>query len=720
MSEKGSRAIKARHWIELFLPIMVIGIIVGNSFYLKGYDCTSYSFDTGIVEQYYGYTQSDNTFQYNGEDESPYILMNALSQHNDQLAISFSNCPDEDISVQLLYYDDEGTISDQVEETVWKKGSYLLKFGSLREGATSKYLVVIPADFTFQTVYFAVDNGISNIKLFYYYFIFAIFALVVTGSVLFVPSLSKRFLSIEQKVISFFNEVKTNRKVIGKYTLCFLGTILVCELIGYFIQSKMGYGSSEKTYIVYGAAGILISIFVFFHCYMEKKIELTGFFVILLTGTVICFTEPSCLGVSLDDETHYSNVVSLSHMFDRKESIADQLILNDQYNVAINKYNYSRAEQQRSYQIYDELERLHYYVARTDTVLNNVVISYVPSAVGLMIGRGLGLPFHMVVYMGRWMNVWMVAILSYFAMKRLQTGKIVVMLIALLPTNIFLTSNYTYDVWLTAWSIFGLSSFFGEWQQPEKKITWKTALTIALPMFLAVMPKLVYFPLTFITLFMPAKKFQSKKDCWIYRASVLVAALLPFAFAYMNNLSGDIGQGDARGGGDVNSTSQMDFVKSNPVQAMKIICNFLKGYLNPFVEGNEYITRMTYVGYSPIDSKYLLIPIILGAGVSRREKETKFPWWTKAGVLLVYAVIGFIAAFSMYISFTAVGATEVAGCQGRYLIPALFPLLYVWTRFSGKTRVKNVLRAENINILFMAFLVFVTIWTLMVGCINLY
>ena len=71
----------------------------------------------------------------------------------------------------------------------------------------------------------------------------------------------------------------------------------------------------------------------------------------------------------------------------------------------------------------------------------NVSVAYLPSAIGLMIGRGIGLPFHMVVYLGRWMNVLFLALICYYSMKGLCTGKIVVLLIALIPTNIFIAGN---------------------------------------------------------------------------------------------------------------------------------------------------------------------------------------------------------------------------------------------------------------------------------------
>jgi len=305
-------------------------------------------------------------------------------------------------------------------------------------------------------------------------------------------------------------------------------------------------------------------------------------------------------------------------------------------------------------------------------------------------------------------------------MKRLKTGKIVVLLIALIPTNMFMAGNYTYDTWLVAWSILGLSAFFGEWQQPEKKMDKITPWVIGASMFLAVQRKQVYFPLTFITIFLPLSKFQSKKECWQYRCIVLAAALLPFAAVYINNIVKGMGAGDTRGGEAVNADSQMDFVRNDPLQTGRILLNFLKNYLNPLSQGPEYITKMAYFGYSPMNVNFLLGTILVGACVSREEGETKFPWWTKIGCLVVYAAIGFIAAFSMYVAFTAVASEEVAGCQGRYLLPALFPLVYVCSRFSSKTWVKNVLKENNMNLLLMLIMIAGSIWGLWTGCVALY
>ena len=81
---------------------------------------------------------------------------------------------------------------------------------------------------------------------------------------------------------------------------------------------------------------------------------------------------------------------------------------------------------------------------------------------------------------------------------------------------------------------------------------------------------------------------------------------------------------------------------------------------------------------------YGAIVLTVCSFLSVNRKETaKFPWWYRLGVLAVYVVIGFFAAFSMYVMFTPVGVETVYGCQARYILPAVFPVLFACTRWSG-------------------------------------
>ena len=229
------------------------------------------------------------------------------------------------------------------------------------------------------------------------------------------------------------------------------------------------------------------------------------------------------------------------------------------------------------------------------------------------------------------MNLLLLAVLSYLAMKRLKSGKMAVVLIAMIPTNLFIAGNYNYDTWLLGWSILGLSIFFGEWQKPEEKISYQTIIFMTVSLFLAVMPKLVYVPIIGIIFFMPWKKFTDKKQRVVFYGCIALAIAMPLIALYIQNLSaGGAGITDSRGlGGDINGGAQIAYIRSNIVTFSKNFLEFLKGYLNPFVNGREYMINQAYLGYIPVSERWILWLVLLGVFFSRKRGEIGFPWWSK-------------------------------------------------------------------------------------------
>lgn len=119
------------------------------------------------------------------------------------------------------------------------------------------------------------------------------------------------------------------------------------------------------------------------------------------------------------------------------------------------------------------LEKSKYYVDYSGSGISLVNTAYLPEAVGLVIGRGIGLPYIMTYKFGKMVNVFLLAILVFFAMKKLKYGKIIILLIALIPTNIFLAGNYTYDTWLTGWAMLGLSTFLENCRKKKRRLKEK-------------------------------------------------------------------------------------------------------------------------------------------------------------------------------------------------------------------------------------------------------
>lgn len=110
----------------------------------------------------------------------------------------------------------------------------------------------------------------------------------------------------------------------------------------------------------------------------------------MLVGTMFVALEPASPGVSWDDETHYSRVVNMSHSFDKKIALSDKIMLERFSSVALQKSYYSQQDQTAYVKYLNVLEKSKYYVDYSGSGISLVNTAYLPEAVGLVIGRGIG------------------------------------------------------------------------------------------------------------------------------------------------------------------------------------------------------------------------------------------------------------------------------------------------------------------------------------------
>lgn len=716
MSNNYSKKNKRIYGIATLVLLVICGIVFFNSLYLDGYNTSVYNVDSGVITEVSGYDQNGSSFSVNGSGDGYIKLIDSRTTVK-EIVMSFQNIPDNDTEIKINYNDGA---SDKTVK--WKKGSRYFKI-SMRKSAG--ITVKIPCDFVLDNICYA-EKADANVSV-GWMGIFTVFCIIVIWFILmWSEAYNLLCLKIINKVVGMSEKFRKKEnqkrflKAFIKNLIIIAGTIILSLVTTktIFMLGKCNF--NWKTVMLAMSIFILFDIIIFGRKLMKNRIEVVGFWLVFIIGVMFVILEPASPGVSWDDETHYNRAVNLSHEFDKKVAVSDKILLDKFASVALDKAFYAKKEQKAYIEYLNMLEKDKYYIASTGVNSGIASVSYIPSAVGMMIGRGMGLPFSNTYMLGKFANTLLFACLVYFSMKKLKDGKIVILLIALVPTNIFLAGNYSYDTWLTGWAMLGLSTFFGELQQREKKIELKTVLLIYISMFLAILPKMVYFPLIFICFFMPFSKFNNKKEYWLYKIFIIIICLLPFIMVYMQNIAVKTDVADTRGGNEVSSTSQLEFIKKDIKGFLMILFNFLKTYLNPFVEGNEYNNQLAYNGYIPFGNSIPIV-IIIGACISRNEKSGKtFPWWFKIGTLAVYIGIGAIAATSMYVMFTPVGSEVINGCQGRYIIPALFPTLYVLSRFGGKTYIKNHIGEVNINSILIIFLSLAGIYGIWTGCVSLY
>ena len=303
-------------------------------------------------------------------------------------------------------------------------------------------------------------------------------------------------------------------------------------------------------------------------------------------------------------------------------------------------------------------------------------LAHIPAGLMIFAGRSLTLPPIIIIKLGTVINHIIYTLLVYFSMKRLSSGKYLLAVIAMFPTAFVLSTTYGYDHWMIGFLMLGFAYYFHEIQNPDKKIETKSIIIMIISFVVALGPKAVYVPIMLILYFIKKEKFNTEKGRRAYLAAVTASIIFVFAsFAIPYIFSGGGGYyEDFRGGSNVDAVSQTMYVLKNPFTYMVTYLRFLIPYLNIFDQ--NYITYFAHSGYSSFF--HLVLILLWFVTITDRNDKDMLTSSIKYKIIVTAVLFATISVFSlsMYIGFTDLGATEIAGVQGRYLIPLLFPFLY--------------------------------------------
>ena len=170
-------------------------------------------------------------------------------------------------------------------------------------------------------------------------------------------------------------------------------------------------------------------------------------------------------------------------------------------------------------------------------------------------------------------------------------------------------------------------------------------------------------------------------------------------------------EGDSRGGAtDVGI--QLALVMQHPLGYLAVFWKNFYGSLNSYIFGGDAVANLAYAASisSMLWQQYSVLPWRL----QRRKSAFVFSKKTAVAYRVILAfvlamIIGLLWS-ALYVSFTPVGSTEIAGVQARYYIPLLFPLylLFYTDKMEGKWKDTSYTTAVFWIILFIAHGAFIT------------
>ena len=479
--------------------------------------------------------------------------------------------------------------------------------------------------------------------------------------------------------------LKAGKKTAVWYILLFPAMIGACVGLGALLMPGMaGKEMTGPAAVLFGMAGLNLAAAVTFRKTLRTQPEYHFLLLCMSIGILFCCYTPHTGLNSWDEEYHYDQALISSYVDEQRVTPQDKLPNSREWDA----FDLSGGGLDA---IHDRQDSL-YQAGAGSANSAYVQIPSIPEAfngAGLYLGRVLGLRYYQILVLGRMTGLLAYALAGFFAIRKLKSGKMIAAVVMLIPTSMFLTGTYNYDIYVTGFILLGLSYYAAQWQSREQKLTLSDTVIMVGALAFGCLAKMIYFPVILIPAFMPRDKFRSSREHWLFLGSLAAAVgavILSYAIPTLIHTGGVVGGGDLRGGETVNAGEQIRFILNNPGRYLEILWKYMRDQWLNLRTVNMLLTNIAYYGLTTHEHLYLVL-MMVAAFTDKNEYDDGLvhkPLAHAGALILTFGTL-LMAATSMYIQFTPVGLDTINGAQYRYMIPLIFPFLM----FIGSGKVKN-------------------------------
>lgn len=400
-----------------------------------------------------------------------------------------------------------------------------------------------------------------------------------------------------------------------------------------------------------------------------------AFFIIgLHVGLAIVYLVPPLMYWSLDDETHFFRALDLSYGHTNLYTQAEAVEI---YRTMLGWVSHNSAVSVE--RALTELHKMGSMVKYEGFVFGTMIPSYLPSAAGIWIGRVLGLSFPWILRLGRIGNLLCYLGVMGAAIHQMKRGKLMLSLVGMIPMVIFMAANYGYDTWCIAFITLGIVRLMNIWLDRKIVVDRKYMISILLPITLACMTKQWYMVLFALCFFIPGERFSSKKKRRIFIASIFLLILAIVVIYILPYKIYSVPVEDNRGG-NVSAVEQAKYILSDPFKYLGMMVHYTyAAFLNPKDIMKWAITFFAYIdlrgyGFPGMFGVVYMVLVLLSAFVQEGSTDDASKG-KRIRFRIISAVVMLLTCFgietTMYLTFTPIGATTIAGCQSRYILPVL-------------------------------------------------
>ena len=451
--------------------------------------------------------------------------------------------------------------------------------------------------------------------------------------------------------------------------------LLLIYFIYLFIRKKLFYDKLHISFIIIG-------------------IFLGGLFIIL---------EPSTTYYSWDDQIHFQNMLHLKGG-NIKYNIGEFSMIDSS---PVGRGSINSIEELENQNKYLSSRKISKFSVNTPHFITYNKVAYIPFSLAYYFLKFLGLPFVICFKFSKFFNLLLYLFVMSFSIKKSKVGKRIIFVIGLLPSTLFLATQFSYDPCVIAGITLSSVYLINWFSDKDSKIVFKDLLIYLIALCCACFTKAIYIPLLFLFLLIPNDRFDSKKQAKIVKVIMLIIFFFILStFILPSNFSSSNG-GDLRGG-FVNTGEQLKLILTHPFGYLDVVKNAVLPQMFTKLIGIEALDNYAYLGQSSNNVYYLTLLLLLFVGFFD-NKNNNLENKNKILAIITLLLIVILIWTALYLSFTPVGLNTINGVQARYFIPLLL-LLFI--------SLQN--HKIGINISDHQFNIIIVICTVVINIISIY
>ncbi|CAG9612584.1 hypothetical protein BACCIP111899_01761 [Bacillus rhizoplanae] len=418
-------------------------------------------------------------------------------------------------------------------------------------------------------------------------------------------------------------------------------------------------------------------------------------FVVVAGAMGIMFSFNNPLFEATDENFHFAKAydISLGHLLSTKqgdkvgvnlpENIDDMPRPNQfetTYGLLQKGERYDRAKSE-AWDTYTFANKTKFVEQPTTAVYTP--IPYIPQALGLFIANILGLKAFSALMLGRIFNLIVYIVLTAMAIKIIPRLKNTLAFLASFPLFVSLAASFSADAMLMGLTYLFIAIILQKLMCSEKDVLRVKDFVIpTLLLILIVLCKFTYWPLSFLMLsFVGRDLFRTKMQGIISFLTLAgISGLLMSSWnLFVMKFVGTINPNEK-----INPVEQLKFMFGHPVDAMKT-------FFGTFEDGmSTWLTMLNQVGWVTHLMSGIVIISLVGLVMTAifdytedKFKLRNIDYWIF--ILTSISIVGLVM-LSLYLTWSEVGADFINGLQGRYFLPILPIILFM---FNEKMNVKQ-------------------------------